>query len=84
MRTTFNIEDGLFADLKQLAAETEQTVTSVIHDLLREALWRRRDAKGAPPDFDLPVFQGDGTQPGVDITDNAGLLAILEGDDGPS
>lgn len=78
-----NIHDGLYADIKRLASESNETVTSIIHDLLLESLIRRRDRKHEP--VELPVFHGTGTQPGVDITDNAGLLAIMEDDgNGPA
>ena len=83
MRTTLNIHDGLYADIKKLASEADETVTSIIHDLLLESLIRRRSRKHEP--VELPVFHGTGTRPGVDITDNAGLLAIMEGSgDGPA
>lgn len=83
MRTTLNIHNGLYADIKQLASESDVTVTSIIHDFLLESLIRRRNRKHEP--VELPVFHGTGTQPGVDITDNAGLLAIMEDDgDGPA
>ena len=83
MRTTLNIRDGLYADIKKLAGESDETVTSIIHDFLLESLIRRQDRKDEP--VELPVFHGTGTQPGVDITDNAGLLAIMEDDgDGPA
>ena len=83
MRTTLNIHDGLYADIKKLASESNETVTSIIHDFLLESLIRRRSRKHEP--VELPVFHGTGTQPGVDITDNAGLLAIMEDSgDGPA
>lgn len=83
MRTTLNIHDGLYDDIKTLARESNRTVTSIVHDFLLESLVRHRDRRHDP--IDLPVFHGTGTRPGVDITDNAGLLAIMEDhSDGPA
>ena len=82
MRTTINLDDGLMRDLKRLAADTGCTLTSVIHDALRESLWRRRNASRAR--VELPVFHGNGLQPGVDISDSASLLEIMENVDGLS
>lgn len=83
MRTTLNIDDGLYADIKKLARESNMSVTAIVHDFLLESVTRRKNRKRDP--VELPVYHGTGTQPGVDITDNAGLLAIMEGEgDGPA
>lgn len=83
MRTTLNIHDGLYADIKKLAKESNTSVSAIVHDFLLEAFTRRANRKRDP--VELPVYHGRGTQPGVDITDNAGLLAIMEDDgDGPA
>lgn len=83
MRTTLNIHDGLYADIKKLAKESNMSVSAIIHDFLLESFTRRENRKRDP--VELPVYHGSGTQPGVDITDNAGLLAIMEDDgDGPT
>ena len=77
MRTTIRLPDDLLADLKQLAARSNRTLTRVIEDALREALSRRR-RKAAPPPVHLTTFDGDGLQPGVDLDDTAALLDHLE------
>ena len=83
MRTTLNLHDGLYADIKELAKASNVTITSIVHDLLLESLARRRNRRRVH--VELPVFHGTGTQPGVDITNNAGLLAIMEDDgNGPT
>ena len=82
MRTTINLDDGLMNDLKRLAADTGCTLTSVIHDALRESLSRRGQANRTR--VELPVFHGTGLQPGMDIADSASLLEIMEKADGPS
>lgn len=83
MRTTLSIHDGLYADIKKLAKESNMSVTAIIHDFLLESYTRRESSRRDP--VELPVYHGTGTQPGVDITDNAGLLAIMEDDgNGPA
>lgn len=78
MRTTLNLDDRLFREIKRLAAETRQTLTAVIQDALRERLARRERSRGEPRP-PLPVYGGRGLQPGVDLDSSAGLLDIMEG-----
>ncbi len=82
MRTTIHIDDNLFAELKGIAARTGRTLTAVIHDALKDSLSRRRNAKR--PTVKLRVFHGTGVMPGVDLSDSASLLEIMEEHDGPS
>ena len=81
VRTTINLDDSLMNDLKRLAAESGCTLTSVINDALRESLFRRRSARRNH--VELPVFHGTGLQPGVNITDLALMLEVMEKADGP-
>ncbi len=76
MRTTIHIQDHLFAELKRIAAESGRTLTGVIHDALRESLSRRRSVDR--PAVDLPVFHGTGVMPGVDLSDTASLLDLMD------
>ena len=82
MRTTIHIDDSLFSELKGIAARTGRTLTAVIHDALRDSLSRRSNAKRPP--VKLRVFHGTGVMPGVDLSDSASLLEIMEKHDGPS
>ena len=81
MRTTIHIDDHLLAELKGIAADTGKTLTAVIHDAFRESLARRRTTKR--PAVDLPLFHGTGVMPGVDLSDSASLLELIERDYGP-
>ena len=83
MRTTIDIDDGFMLELRRIAAETGCTLTSVIHDALLESLSRRRASAATRGHVRLPVFHGTGLQPGVDITDSANLLEIMEEPGGP-
>ena len=79
MRTTVDIPEGLLKQAKIDAAESGESISTVVTEALRERFLRKR-ASSDPP-WEPVVFRGErGTLPGVDLTDNASLLAILEGD----
>lgn len=79
VRTTLNIDDDLYRQVKATAALRGLTVTSVIEEALRQALLVRSAAVdvSAPPV--LP--QGGGTRPGVDLTDNRLLYSLMYDED---
>ncbi len=60
-----------------LAIDTDQTLTAVIEDALRERLARQNQPKLRQP-VRLTVFAGQGVQPGVDLDDSAALLDLME------
>lgn len=75
MRTTVDINEELLRAVKAHAACERKTLKVTIEQALREFLASPDPAvAGAPP---IPVFRGQGVQPGVDLTDNASLEAIM-------
>jgi hypothetical protein len=76
MRTTINLDDNLLADLKQFAAKTGKTMTSIIEEAIRRALLPQR------PSFRkrvrLTTAGGKGVRPGVDLSDSASLLDLMD------
>ena len=78
MRTTIQLDDDLFREVKQEAARKGRTLASFIEDALRESLARRRQAKDSPP-VRLPTVKGK-PLPGVDLSNNAALLDLMEAD----
>lgn len=78
MRTTLNLDDKLFREVKRIAADTHRTLTSIIEDAIRELLARRAQTRKAPR-AKLPVFHGRGLRPGVDLDNAAALLDLMEG-----
>ena len=71
MRTTVDVND----ELLRAARAEHKTLKATIEQALREFLaGPRRAAADAPP---VPVFRGEGVQPGVDLTDNAALEALM-------
>ncbi len=77
MRTTIRLDENLLAEVKQLAHQRGQTMTAVIEDALRQMLSRREKLADRPP-VKLCVVSGHGVQPGVDLSDSAALLDLME------
>jgi hypothetical protein len=79
MRTTVRLDDALLNQAKREALRRGETLTSLIENGLRLVLAdtpRPRHRR----QVQLPVCKaGGGTLPGVDLTDSAALLDILEG-----
>jgi hypothetical protein len=76
MRTTINLDDHLFNDLKQFAARTGRTMTSVIEDAIRQAILPPKPASRKR--IRLTVVDGKGPRPGVDLNDSASLLDLMD------
>lgn len=76
MRTTIDVNDALLQAVRAHAAREHQTLKETFERALRAYLTRPASAPTeAPP---IPVFRGQGLQPGVDLTDNAALQAIMD------
>ena len=77
MRTTLNLDDDLARAAKQRAAESGQTLTSMIETALRELLERE---KRTDHTYRLRWRTVEGRlQPGVDLADRNALLDLMEG-----
>ena len=77
MRTTIRLDDGLLDQARAEARRRGETLTSLIEKGLRRELNSSKVAHPRPPVV-LPAFDTGGVMPGVDLTNNASLLAILE------
>jgi hypothetical protein len=76
MRTTLAIDDELLASARERARERGQTLGQVVEDALRRDL--AQPARSAPR-VPIPVFRGGtGPRPGIDLTSNAALHAVLD------
>ncbi len=58
-----SLDDQLFSEIKQLAAQSGQTLTAVIEEALRQMLARRRQMAERRP-VELITVSGQGPQPG--------------------
>ena len=75
MRTTIDVNDELLRAVKAHAASEHRTLKEIVEQALREFLaGPGLGPADAPP---IPLFRGRGVRPGVDLTDNAALEAIM-------
>ena len=79
MRTTIRVDDDLLAEVKQLAAKNNLTLTAIIEDALRQMLARQEEAIRRQP-VQLTTVDGNGPLPGIDLDDSAALLEMMERD----
>jgi len=77
MRTTIYIEDRLLKKVKADAVREGMTLTAYTEAALKNALARKKSAKSKIR-VKLPVFNGDGLKPGIDISDTDALLDIMD------
>jgi len=78
MRTTINLPDDLILQAKKAALDADTTLTEIIANALRETLARRKQ-KAPKKKFKVIPYGKGGTYPGVDISDTAALLDIMDG-----
>jgi hypothetical protein len=78
MRTTVRLEDGLMEQARAEARRRGETLTALIEKGLRQELVRGKQT-ATRSRVELPVSSSTGgLMPGVDLSDSAGLLAIME------
>lgn len=77
MRTTLEIDDRLFRDLKRQAAEKGITLRQLVNDLLRRAL--DRPTRQSKYRFDWKVDPPGAIQPGVRLNDRESLFDLMDG-----
>ena len=75
MRTTVRIDEALYRRVKAEAGRTGRTVSQLFEDALRAALRPRQSQQDLPP---LVTYGGSGVVPGVDLTDSAHLLELMD------
>ena len=74
MRTTVRLPDDLMRSAKRRAQQTGRTLTQLLEDCLRAELRQPTARRVAEP---LPVYSGQGLQPGVDLTDSSALEDVM-------
>lgn len=77
MRTTVRLDDGLLEQARAEARRRGETLTSLIEKGLRHELASRKPS-GIRPRVELPIFDTSGLMPGVDLSNNASILEIME------
>ncbi len=84
MRTTVDLDDELLREVKRRATDSGRTMSETVRDLLRASLAAAPAGRRRPGRVKLITFSGapePGLQPGVDVSDNADLLEILDEDE---
>ena len=75
VRTTIDINGELLRAAKSYAAGERKTLKATFEQALREFL--EAPDRGVADDPPIPSFRGQGMHPGVDLTDNASLEALM-------
>lgn len=76
MRTTIDLDDQLFRQLKQDAARRGTTLREVVHDYIRAGRIRKENAKKYK--FRWKTERGQ-IQPGVRLDDRDSLFDLMDG-----
>lgn len=76
IRTTVRLSDDLFQRARAHAARTGRSFTELLTDAIRHELSRGTTPR--TPGEPLPVFGGQGLQPGVDLASNSALLDLMD------
>src|SRR3954469_24782357 len=80
MRTTVRLDDALLEQAKREAVRRKETLTSLMEQGLRLVLAPKRTELPISR-ASLPIWRNSGgTLPGVDISNSASLLDIMESD----
>jgi hypothetical protein len=79
VRTTVDLSDDLFIELKRVAAESRRTLKELIEDAIRCSLARGTPTGRTKESQRIITFRGRGVQPGVNLDSMRELLDIMEG-----
>jgi|NGEPerStandDraft_6_1074524.scaffolds.fasta_scaffold00746_13 hypothetical protein len=79
MRTTIRLPDDLYQQVRTEAMAAGRTTTSFIEEALRAALLRRQAVRRDGEHYRVEPFAGTGMLPGVDLSNSAALLELMDG-----
>jgi len=77
MRTTLSIHDPLLRQAKEISLQRNISVSQVVEEALQSAFGKKAN-KSRGPALRFKTFQGDGLQPGVDLSSSSALLDLME------
>jgi predicted transcriptional regulator len=78
MRTTIRLPDDLYQQVRAEALAAGSTTTSFIEEALRAALLRRGRVRPDADRYEVEPFAGTGVLPGVDVSNSAALLELMD------
>jgi len=82
MLKTLNLDDNLLYEVEDFATRQGTSLNTLIENLMREMLQRYRQKPKKRKRIELPIFQGDGLQPGIDLNNSHALLDLMEVENG--
>ncbi len=78
MRTTINIDDDLYREVKEAAARSGRTVAAVFEDAVRRGLSVTQSR--AADEYQVHAMGRGGLRPGIDLSSNAALAEVMVDD----
>jgi len=82
MLKTLNLDDNLLYEAEAFATRQGTNLNTLIENLMREMLQRYQRKPKERKRIQLPIFHGDGLQPGIDLNNSHALLESMEVENG--
>jgi len=82
MLKTLNLDDNLLYEAEAFATRQGTSLNTLLENLMREMLQRYQRQPKERKRIELPIFQGDGLQPGIYLNNSHALLDSMEVEDG--
>jgi len=78
MLKTLNLDDNLLYEAEAFATQQGTSLNTLIENLMREMLQPYLQKSKERKKVELPIFQGDGLQPGINLNNSHALLDSME------
>jgi len=82
MLKTLSLDGELLYEAEAFAQQQGTSLNTLIENLIRETLLHYRRKPKARKKIELPVFHGDGLQPGIDLNNSRTLIDLMEAESG--
>jgi len=82
MLKTLHLDDNLLYEAEAFATRQGTNLNTMIENLMREMLQRYRQESKERKKIEIPIFHGDGLQPGIDLNNSHALLDSMEVENG--
>lgn len=77
-RTSLNIDESVFKEIKELAAEKEMSQTALLKLILSDGIRRLKQSRSDAPPPSLPVSGEGGLLEGLDLGERARVWDMLD------
>lgn len=78
MRTSIEIDDNLFNEVKKFSLDSKKSLGLIIEDALRVMMLKKNSIENSKSKIYLKTCRGNGLKHGVDLDNNQSLLEIME------